>query len=182
MSEQETIQKKKQKKKFDLKKAVEETMPLVVNYRKALGELVTKTYNVYMDCEFREDWENYCIEIGFTNRTVEGWHREHNLPSKRFLINHEFGENVIPNENSSIEENYINSEIETSVGEQEPDVQVQMQKTHDVLARLRNVQNITIRMFDVDEHDKQKLIKELQITIKKLNGLLLRVESNIKEE
>lgn len=179
MSETELVQKKKQKKKFDRKKAVIETMPLVINYRKALGELTVFTYNIYMDIDESEEWEKYCNEIGFDRTTVEGWHRDHNLPSKTFLINHEFGEPLgeLPNE-----ENYINSEIETSVGEQEPDVQVQMQKTHDVLARLRNVQNITIRMFDVDEQDKQKLIKELQITIKKLNGLLLRVESNIKEE
>ena len=127
--EDNTVKKKNEngKKKFDVKKAIEETMPLVINYRKVLGELVTKTYNVYMDCQEQEEWEAYCDGIGFDRHTVEGWHRDHNMPSKRFLVNHDFGE---PLDEISNEENYINEQIETATDEEQIEILQYKETTH----------------------------------------------------
>jgi len=49
-------------------------------------------------------------------KIIEEWHREHNLPSKTFLVNHEFGEDIVGD--SANEENYINPEIELDVEQQ----------------------------------------------------------------
>jgi hypothetical protein len=179
MSEQETILKKKkveQKKKFDLNKAVEETMPLVINYRKYLGELVTKTYNIYMDCDNETEWETYCNALGFSRATIEGWHREHNLPSKKFLATHEFleADTILATEDSNIQDNYINPEIEVDV-----EYQSNADQYKKVISAIKFPRILRVSDFNIPE--REKLLDELKITYKKIGGLIMRLESGLDD-
>jgi hypothetical protein len=171
MSEETLIQKKKKKIEFDYTKAVAILKPLVKKWSELDEEVAKKLHEYYLipDCRLNV----LCEYLGISDQTVYNMFDKYNLPRK-FEAKSEAALNrdISPN-------NLENEQLEPAQVEDEQETEYDTIKYQETYGILKNAQRLSKNMFQVIEKDD--LIKELQVTIKKLTTLLLKLESNIEE-
>lgn len=169
MTEAITIKKKK---KLSIKDAVKLLKPFAENWKRIDKETAEKFYKVYQDCE-RGIWKYVLEGLGIASSTWYYWMEKYELDIKYPEVSEAKKESFVP----TLEQADEDVELEPAQVEDELVTEFDTAKYQETYGILKNAQRLSPNMFKVVE--KQELIKELQATIKILNGLLLELESGL---
>lgn len=167
----ETIIVKKKKKADEsrglltIEQAIEILKPFVTRWKKQDEAMAIKMYEVYKKCAYG-DWKKVLDGLNFPSSTWYKWV-------------HHFGFRLNYPENANRQERPPQVEVSDAEYENEVETEYDTTKYQETYTILKNAQRLSTTMFKVVE--KQELIKELQSTIKKLTGLLLKLESGIDD-
>lgn len=155
------------KKKLSIKEAVKLLKPFVEKWEKVDKETAKKIYQVYQECEFGI-WKHVLDGLNIASSTWYYWVEKYNFETNFPQMERE---QTVP-----VLEQIDTDNVETIVTDDE---QIEILQYKETFGILKNAQRLSYNKFQ--NKYKEKLITELQSTIKKLTTLLLKVESNIKD-
>ena len=171
------IKKKEKKKTFNYEKAVAILKPMIVKWSQLEEDVARKLHEFYMMPEF--SFIRLCELLKVSKSTVYRLFDEYSLPRKYENISQS---NIEQPRGQILRQSDAESdfEIEVSDAEYEDEITTEFDtaKYQETYSILDKASHLSKNQFAVVE--KKELIKKLQSTIAKLNGLLVELESDIE--